>query len=99
MSGEIISMESFKKSAALLGEGSAATPVEAMVDSTALVHQHLTALIEQASEEGVSLGMVSMGLFIEAMSALIANDWTINEIHIWINELNQSGMFTDTAEE
>ena len=97
MSGEAISMESFKKSAALLGEDT--SPVESMVETTAIVHQHLTALIEQASEEGVSLGMVSMGLFIEAMSALIANDWTIDEIQVWINELNQSGMFSDITEE
>jgi len=56
-------------------------------------------MLREARHKGIPLGLLSMGLFTEAVSALHANEWEPQEISKWLSELQNEGFFDPIDEE
>ena len=91
VSGEVISMDDFRKSAAMVGSENDLD--EEMRETQALIHKHLVVLLREVRHRDVPMGLVAMNLFTEACSALHACEWEPDEISKWLNELTNDGFF------
>ena len=91
----VISMENFRKSAALLGRD---TDDDQADVARQVLHKHLLRMLAEARTKDVSMLVISMALFTEAVSALSANDWTPNEMVTWIRELDADDFFNHEEE-
>ncbi len=91
----VISMENFRKSAALLGRD---TDDDQADVARHVLHKHLLRMLAEARTKDVSMLVISMALFTEAVSALSANDWTPDEMVTWIRELDADDFFNHEEE-
>ncbi len=91
----VISMENFRKSAALLGRD---TDDDQADVARQVLHKHLLRMLAEARTKDVSMLVISMALFTEAVSALSANDWTPDEMVTWIRELDADDFFNHEEE-
>ena len=96
VSGSVISMADFRKSAALVG---ATTDDEDSDKARHILHKHLLKMLAESKAKDVSMALVSMALFTEAVSALSANEWEPDEMVTWIRELEAENFFNDDEEE
>jgi len=99
MSGEVISMDDFRKAAAMHGGGSDRDVDEEMGEASAILHKHLLAMLREVKHREIPIGLISMGLFTEAVSALHSCDWTPEEMTAWLTQLNNEGFFEPTEGE
>ena len=95
MSATVISMADFRKSAALVG---ATTDDEDSDKARQILHKHLLRMLSESKAKDVSMALVSMALFTEAVSALSANEWAPDEMVTWIRELEAENFFNDEEE-
>ena len=98
MSGEVISMDNFRKAAAMHGGGSDRDADEDMREANAILHKHLMAMLREVRQREIPIGLISMGLFTEAVSALHSCDWEPEEMSTWLSQLNNEGFFEPTEE-
>ena len=96
MSGSVISMEDFRKSAALIGDDAEDGDSDR---ARHILHKHLLKMLSEARAKDVGMALVSMALFTEAVSALSANGWEPDEMVTWIRELEADNFFNDDNEE
>jgi len=92
----VISMEDFRKSAAMVGSDNDAD--EEMREANAILHKHLLAMLREVRHRDIPIGLVSMGLFTEAVSALHSCEWEPEEISKWLSQLNNEGFFDPTED-
>lgn len=93
MSGEVISMDDFRKSQALVDAGSETDVDDSMAEASAVLHKFLMGALHESRKKNIPLMVMSMVLFTEGASALVANDWEIEEIVQWLRELEGNGFF------
>ena len=98
MSGEIISLEDFRKSAALVGQDTTDADEQAR-EAQAVLTKYFIPMLRDAQQRGISMQLMSMSLFTESVSALVANDWTPEEIAQWLQELITTGFFEALTDE
>ena len=98
MSGEIISMEDFRKSAALVGEDTQDAD-EMAREAQAVLTKYFLPMLRDAQHRGIPMSLLSMSLFSEAVSALHANSWEPEEIVQWLQELITTGFFEALTDE
>ncbi len=96
MSGSVISIEDFRKTAALLGDEAADDDSDR---ARQVLHKHLLRMLAEARTKDLGMGAVSMALFIEAVSALSANGWSADEMVTWVRELEADDFFNEDNEE
>ena len=96
MSGEVISIEDFRKSAALLGKE---TTDRDQHRARHLLNKHLLRVLSEARAKDLSMNLISMALFSEAVSALSANDWEPDEMVLGIREMEAEDFFNNDDEE
>jgi len=95
MSASVISIEDFRKSAALVGaDGEDGDSDRARH----ILHKHLLRMLSEARAKDIGMALVSMALFTEAVSALSANEWEPDEMITWIRELEADNFFNDDDE-
>ena len=56
-------------------------------------------MLAEARAKDLSMALISMALFSEAVSALSANDWTGAEMRTWILEMEAEGLFNNDDDE
>ena len=98
MSGEVISMQSFRKSQ-MMSEGGEDTYEEDMIKAHDLIQKTMKGLVESAAKRSINFHLLSYQIFLEGLIAVESHGWTTDEMIERIRSLEKKGFFDDAEEE
>ena len=98
MSGEVISMQSFRKSQ-MMSEGGEDTYEEDMIKAHDLIQKTMKGLVESAAKRSINFHLLSYQIFLEGLIAVESHGWTTDEMIERIRSLERKGFFDDAEEE
>lgn len=98
MSGEVISMQSFRKSQ-MMSEGGEDTYEEDMIKAHDLIQKTMKGLVESAAKRSINFHLLSYQIFLEGLIAVESHGWTTDEMIERIRSLEKKGFFDEEEEE
>ena len=100
MSGEVISMQSFRKSQMLHDSGTDEESFdEDMLKAHELIQKTMKTLVDSAAKRSVNFHLLSYQIFLEGLVAVESHGWTPEEMIERIRSLEEKGFFDDEEEE
>lgn len=98
MSGEVISMHSFRKSQMMSDAGEEAYE-EDMIKAHDLIQRVMKGLVESAAKRSINFHLLSYQIFLEGLIAVESHGWTPDEMIERIRSLEKKGFFEEIEEE
>jgi hypothetical protein len=98
VSGEVISMQSFRKSQ-MMSEGGEDTYEEDMIKAHDLIQKTMKGLVESAAKRSINFHLLSYQIFLEGLIAVESHGWTTDEMIERIRSLEKKGFFDEEEEE
>jgi len=98
VSGEVISMQSFRKSQMMSDEGEEAYE-EDMIKAHDLIQKTMKGLVESAAKRSINFHLLSYQIFLEGLIAVESHGWTTDEMIERIRSLERKGFFEEMEEE
>ncbi len=98
MSGEVISMQSFRKSQMMSDEGEEAYE-EDMIKAHDLIQKTMKGLVESAAKRSINFHLLSYQIFLEGLIAVESHGWTTDEMIERIRSLERKGFFEEEEDE
>ena len=98
MSGEVISMQSFRKSQMMGDDEGEDAYEDDMIKAHELIQKTMKGLVESAAKRSINFHLLSYQIFLEGLVAVESHGWTPDEMIERIRSLEKKGFFDEEEE-